>query len=77
MAVTEETEAQVREDRRAAEKYADRVRNGERPWEDAETDVNDTAPDSNGDVDEQPINGDVGETTSDTPEVVEVEQPTE
>lgn len=34
MTVTDETEAKVREDRRAAEEYAARVNNGEEPWND-------------------------------------------
>lgn len=73
MAVTEETEAQVRADREAAIEYAERVQNGERPWEDQEADVTDDAPDSDGpDFEEGPANGDVGETESDAPEVTEV-----
>lgn len=66
MAVTDETEAKVRELREAAEERADRIRAGEKPWEDEEADVDTDAPQ------ESPRDDDVGETESNAPDVVEV-----
>ena len=85
MAVTEETEAKVRADREAAIAYADRVLAGEEPWNDDKEDeevtpeVDGPKGDTDGDVektsiDDAPKNDDVGETDSDAPEVVEVDQ---
>lgn len=73
MAVTEETEAQVRADREAAVERADRIANGEEPWLEEES--------QNPDDNEVAVkNEDVGETTSDAPafeEVDEIPEPTE
>lgn len=109
MAVTEETEDEVREAREKAVEYADKVLAGEEPWldeQDEETDPNrvpaadglvdeprdddkdkkakpDKKPkdDDGGDTEDDddkkvkaPRNDDVGETDSDTPDVIEVDQ---
>lgn len=83
MAVTEESEARVRELREKAEEYGDRVRAGEEPWTDGE-DANSAASvleqsdeDGQTEVDEtvkDVRDEDVGETESDAPEVTEVNQ---
>lgn len=78
MAVTDETEAEVRALRERAIEYADRVMAGEQPWEDEEADVTDAPDDAEPRTAEAdaaaPANDDVGETGVAGNEVVEVEQ---
>lgn len=74
MAVTEESEAQVRELREKAEEYADRVRAGEEPWKDEEGDVSEEVDDprdddvgETGESDDAPV--EVGDDVADAPAV--------
>ena len=73
--MSDEEAQMIRED---AVAYADRVMAGEKPWEDEEEggDVA-TADESTEEDGDGEKNEDVGETESDAPEVIEVEQPTE
>lgn len=70
-----ERDAEARKIREDAIAYADRVAAGEEPWKDEEADVDEdeeAAPDNPAVV--APRNDDVGETDSDAPEVIEVDQ---
>jgi len=80
----EDKEAELREARERAVEYGQRVLAGEEPWKDEEADVNDTAPESDEDTAgdtttdagevETPKNDDVGETDSDAPDAIEVDE---
>jgi hypothetical protein len=70
---------EVRDARAAAEEYGQRVLAGEEPWKDEEADVDDSAdapdtgPENAGDTVDAPKNEDVGETDSDAPDAIEVD----
>jgi hypothetical protein len=69
MAVTDETEAEVRRLREEAVEYAERVAAGEEPWKDEKVDA-----DADVEAEEPPKDEDVGETGEAGDEVVEVSE---